>query len=100
MAFSGTTERRRLPKGLNLDCSVGGCDLRATRRGLCGKHYQKMRRRGDPLAGREYTGLTKGTCSLDGCNGKAYCKGMCQGHYCHLQQYGDPLAYKKNKCAH
>lgn len=33
-------------------CSVPGCGDRATSRGMCGMHYQRWRRNGDPLVRR------------------------------------------------
>ena len=29
-------------------CSIAGCPLAVRRRGMCGKHYQRWRRHGDP----------------------------------------------------
>lgn len=35
-------------------CKIEDCGRLATRRGLCGRHYQKWYNHGDPLGGRSY----------------------------------------------
>ncbi len=52
-------------------CSEKNCDLEAKTRGLCGKHYQKLKRQG----------IGKGPCSIEHCKNNAYSKGLCQTHY-------------------
>lgn len=32
-------------------CTIGGCDRRAVARGMCGAHYQRWRKHGDPAIG-------------------------------------------------
>ena len=33
-------------------CALPGCDAPARTRGLCGKHYQRLHRHGDPLTNK------------------------------------------------
>jgi len=49
-------EVRRLRQVIN--CSVEGCDLKATLRGWCPKHYAKWHRTGDPTTVVRLRGVT------------------------------------------
>ncbi|MBN2497686.1 MAG: hypothetical protein JXR96_24040 [Deltaproteobacteria bacterium] len=67
-------------------CTVEGCSLPARARGLCSKHYQRLRyaekRREENRDGPRKTekrGL--GTCSIEGCDAATYAKGMCGKHF-------------------
>jgi HNH endonuclease len=71
-------------------CSVvEDCDEPDKHRGLCGKHYQRLRKYGPD-------GLTRNLrprdrrCSLDGCEEKHRSKGYCQRHYMRWWKTGDP----------
>lgn len=57
-------------------CQSEGCDRRAEKRGLCGRHYQAQRRG------------TLGTCSVEGCVTAAQNLGLCLRHYRMKRRYG------------
>lgn len=70
-------------------CSVIGCEKSNYAKGLCKKHYQRMRSSGttdDP-----YQAMT---CSAPGCESTAKSKGLCVKHYTRLIRYGDIQATK------
>lgn len=73
-------------------CAVDGCDNGGTlRRGMCGKHYERWRRNGDPM--KLYTPKSTGPCTIDGCaNVGGLRRGLCRKHYRKWLEYGDPLA--------
>jgi hypothetical protein len=54
-----------------MDCSENNCELEAKTKGLCLKHYQKLKRQG----------IGKGPCTIEHCKNNAYSKGMCKSHY-------------------
>lgn len=65
-----------------IQCVVDGCDtpVAVKKRGLCGAHYSRWKRHGDPTAG----GMPKGRnlpCEVDGCDGRAAIRMMCVLHY-------------------
>ena len=62
-------------------CSSEDCSQPATRRGLCSKHYQRMR-----VAG---IGPFNKKCSVDGCDRPVDCKDLCGLHYQRLRNHGD-----------
>lgn len=70
-------------------CSVEGCENRATKRGWCGKHYQRWRKYGDPLTLKH---LPRGICRVEGCKRVAQAKELCTTHYNRWLAHGDPLA--------
>jgi hypothetical protein len=72
-------------------CSVGGCDADQSRRGLCVKHYARLRRHGDPLRGQRYRkgGLDNRICSAPGCENPLSAKGFCGKHYMRVRTHGD-----------
>lgn len=62
-------------------CSVEECKGEVFAVGLCRKHYNKQRKYGNPLAGKN-NGVNKGKkCSIFGCEKEAHVKGYCQYHY-------------------
>lgn len=46
--------------GLDMTCSVYGCEKRLFAKGLCQSHYERLRRHGDPLGGRVSPGVAMG----------------------------------------
>jgi hypothetical protein len=68
-------------------CSEDGCDRPVIARGVCNKHYHRLRSKGPlpPLP------LRPVTCSIDGCEKTQTSWGWCQMHYKRWQKYGDPL---------
>lgn len=71
-------------------CSIEGCDGKHLARGLCGRHYQRVRH------GIEFTPRTKNdperTCSVVGCLSYSKLKGMCQKHYHRMRRHGTTAA--------
>ena len=68
-------------------CRVEGCDrpVRVKKEALCGKHYARLRRHGDPLAWKR---PKRPVCSVDECEHRAAAKGLCDTHYRRLRRYG------------
>jgi hypothetical protein len=83
-------------------CSQPDCELPARARGLCSKHYQRLRyaqkraeERGDPVPedleqarsqqarkpNRRTAKRGGGVCSVEGCERTNYAKGMCGKHF-------------------
>src|SRR6266542_624901 len=74
-------------------CSVEDCPHPVKHRGLCGRHYDRERRYGDPLAGgpmRANRG-SRSTCSVEGCDGTVVGRGLCGKCWQRWRKYGDPL---------
>lgn len=69
-------------------CYGAGCDRSATRKGLCGKHYDRLRRRGDVNYERPAP-LSQGLCSVPGCAKNYLSRGLCNMHYLRLTLRGD-----------
>lgn len=74
---------------LRKPCAVEGCPSNAKVRGLCGAHYQRLRRFGDaefspPEANK--------SCSISGCDRVTNAHGLCDPHYYRLRTFGDPEA--------
>jgi len=73
-------------------CKVDGCELPPRAKGLCDKHYQRLRHRGDPVNGTRRK-VPRGTiCAVDGCERRHFGLDYCKPHYRRLIKYGDPLA--------
>ncbi len=83
-------------------CNQPDCDMPARARGLCSKHYQRLRYaqkraedRGEPIpadleqartqqarkSNRRTAKRGGGVCSVDGCERTNYAKGMCGKHF-------------------
>ena len=72
-------------------CSVDGCERRVHGRGLCGLHYQRFLKSGDPLKSRRYERIVDGQrCAIDGCGKPVIGRGWCANHYALWRKYGDP----------
>lgn len=77
-------------------CSVPGCGERAYCKGMCNKHYRRVKSHGSP-----YIVKTRRTspmvCVVPGCGRTDIaCHGYCQMHYTRYRRHGDPLALPKN----
>lgn len=65
-------------------CKVDGCNKSLdgyTRRGMCGPHYNKWRRYGDPTAGKPIHIPAGGPCAVTTCTRPSVTYGMCNAHY-------------------
>lgn len=86
-------------------CSVDGCNGNAGytaggKRDLCGKHYKKLRRHGDPTVVQRRRGLPPLPCSVEGCSRAASSKGLCKNHYERSRKYGDPVRVMPGNLTH
>jgi hypothetical protein len=67
-------------------CRAGeGCGRRPVARGLCAKHYQRLKRLGTTELRR-----WEPVCSVDGCEQKHRSNGYCQRHYMRVYKTGSP----------
>jgi hypothetical protein len=80
-------------------CLIAGCGRNVWVKGYCRRHYLRLIRHGDPLAGGPLRDGTKHVthCSIDGCNRPvAYAdSGLCRCHKYRLDTYGNPLGGTK-----
>lgn len=67
-------------------CTVDDCDNPVYAKGLCNKHYLRLRRNGDPIV----KSLRPTICSIPDCGRKIAGKGLCDKHYQRLRSHGDP----------
>ncbi len=73
------------PKSIKI-CSVEGCtDSFKVTKGLCNKHYLRLKRHGSFEQTRPRIG-----CSVDDCAGRHFSKSFCQLHYSRQRVHGDP----------
>lgn len=73
-------------------CSIDGCLRQARGKGYCAAHYSKLRKYGDPLAGRTNDG---GACRADGCDVAIHARGLCRLHYERAKKHGDPSIVRR-----
>jgi hypothetical protein len=68
-------------------CSVDGCEapVKVKKFALCGRHYARLWRHGDPTAWKK---PSRPTCSVDACGLKAVGLGLCSTHYSRQKRYG------------
>lgn len=67
-------------------CKVPDCEANVRARGLCPKHYERLRVHGDVSRGRV---ATLG-CSVEGCTRSHLAHGLCGTHLARLKSNGDP----------
>lgn len=78
----------------NATCFIDDCGEFVVGRGLCNKHYKRMRRHGDPrvLPPRKLPPQnlprTIG-CTVDGCEEKHFAKGMCKNHHANARYHAN-----------
>lgn len=77
-------------------CSVPGCASNAKNVGMCGKHYQRSLKYGDPNIVKR-GGRVAGVCIIEGCGKPREGHGYCNRHYLSWRKYGDPLAAKTRR---
>jgi len=67
------------------------CDLPVLAKGLCVKHYKRLRRYGDPLIFKRIQKYPIGArCAVEGCDRKVKGRGFCRLHLDRQREYGDP----------
>lgn len=71
-------------------CKVDGCSDSARARGMCPKHYVRIKK-GLPIDLPDLVQNAGHECVVDDCTYTAYCKGLCTLHYGRLRSHGDPL---------
>jgi predicted GIY-YIG superfamily endonuclease len=84
-------------------CTIQDCGKEVESKGLCNRHYLRMRIHGDPLAGgafrvREHSMY----CSIDDCDREFAALGYCSLHLKRFYAHGDPLTVldrSKGKCS-
>lgn len=74
---------------MNGTCSADGCNRTGTiRRGLCGKHYERLRTSEGFVSSKlEVSPL----CSIEGCGRPHIARGWCNNHWKRWRRHGDPL---------
>lgn len=78
----------------NNTCSVDGCDTLPHCKGMCGKHYARLKRYGDPLFTKRRPRQSPGKrsiCEVDGCESIVKGHGFCLKHYQRYKKTGNPL---------
>ncbi|MFH9813459.1 HNH endonuclease signature motif containing protein [Streptomyces olivaceus] len=69
-------------------CTMPDCETKVLSRGLCGVHYGRWRRHGDPDV---FLPVRHVGCSVDGCEAVHKNRGYCAAHYSRWRRWGDPL---------
>lgn len=79
-------------------CSVEECNEDRVVWGYCSKHYQRVKKHGDPhvVKGHKYNQKRRGIepCLIHGCTNKYHNKGVCIGHYVLLRNKGEEFSQK------
>ena len=80
-------------------CEADDCERGVYARGLCGRHYKQMRRRGAAQAEQGPR-----PCAVEACGRRAVTRGWCHGHYLRWSRQGDvqvdvPLHGRSLTCA-
>lgn len=122
-AYREANPERERARRIKLDevCEVDGCEDNVQCRNLCPRHYSRLIRHGDPLAGgsdhvpgklclevgcsepHHSNGLCGHhaqmawrdqlpECKVDDCDQQSRVRGWCSRHYQRWRKYGDPLA--------
>jgi hypothetical protein len=73
-------------------CKVEGCNRDTHCKGMCKKHYEKMRRHNKI---KKLMSLPKQKCKVDNCNEIALYNGYCKRHHSQLRSYGKILERTK-----
>jgi len=60
-------------------CSTEGCERDARTKGLCGMHYLRLWKHGDPLC-KSPPPKPRAKCSVPGCDNPHHAKGLCSAH--------------------
>lgn len=74
-----------------MTCEIDTCVGEVKARKMCGSHYNRWRKYGNPVMPDQRGGKVKyPSCTVDGCSKKHAANGMCQMHYRRVSIYGDP----------
>jgi len=79
-------------------CSIDGCGneiLAGAARGLCGSHYHRWQRHGDPLGGGPAHNRQGTVCAIADCAEAPLARGWCVKHYGRWRATGTPDGLRK-----
>lgn len=78
-------------------CKVEDCDIKATRKGMCQKHYARIWRNGtlEVQVRGAYPRKTR-CCEVEGCSKVHYANGLCSMHYMRKQRHGSEEIVNKS----
>lgn len=68
-------------------CTVDGCERENNARQMCGPHYKRWQKYGDPMGAAQ----RRTACSVEGCGRPWRSRDWCQMHYQRWSRHGDPL---------
>ena len=69
-------------------CTVEDCDRPRLSLGLCGKHYARYRRHGDPAIRVRRTPALGAVCEIEGCDRPRRALGLCSTHHSQYRRRG------------
>lgn len=72
-----------------MSCTVDGCARTVRARGLCGMHYFRQWRSGDPGEATPRQQPSR-PCAVEGCNARARTRGLCHRHATRVRRHGSP----------
>jgi hypothetical protein len=78
----------------NTICKANDCNNKATRKSLCGKHYQRWKLKGDWNYKTKAELYQNRSCSVVGCNKHVKSKYLCDKHYRRYLKHNDPNVIK------
>lgn len=97
MELDGLVKRSEIPVKL---CTVEGCERPHKANGLCGLHYDRMRRTGSLEKNTKREPKEKRFCSVEGCDRVHYSKNYCVMHYGRVKRNGEEGPPDKIKPEH
>lgn len=97
MQLDGLVKRSEIPVKL---CTVDGCDRPHKANGLCGLHYDRMRRTGSLEKTSNRKPKEKRYCSVEGCDRNHFAKNYCAMHYERVKRTGEVGPADKMKPEH
>lgn len=77
---------------MTMTCKVNGCENPFRARGLCMKHYRRLKVHGNTETVLPHPrGTADGLCTIEGCDNKHRGLGYCNNHYKKFKKWGDAL---------